>query len=125
MGKIDIDSIGKYNKQLVLDLKAGKTHTSGTLISTWRHDQNYNYDLSRGITACGNPAMKLQGKYVGEKYYCATKDFQWDMAKRIVHVYDTDNKAGTQKFYRLIHTKASDPQLRDNQYGECDEITGI
>ena len=121
---VDIDNIGKYNKQLILDLKAGKTHTSGTLISEWKHAQNYNYDLSFGVMACGNPGKLLKGTFVGEKYYCANKDFSWDMAKRIVHVYDTKNRAGTEKFYRLIHTSAS-PGLRDNSYNRCDEIINI
>jgi len=121
---VDIDDIGKYNKQLVLDLKAGNTHTSGTLVSEWKHAQAYNYDLSFGVMACGNPGMTLKGTFVGVKYYCANKDFSWDMAKRIVHVFDTKNQQGTQKFYRLIHKKG-DPGLRDNSYSHCDEITNI
>jgi len=68
--------------------------------------------------------MRLKGRYIGLKYYCATRDGDFDMAKRIVHIYDQDDKAGTQKFYRLIHTKAA-PGLSDNSYRQCDEITGI
>lgn len=124
MGKVHIDQIGKYNKQLVIDLKAGRTETSGTLISTWKHAMGYPYDLSYGVRACGNSGMKLPGKWVGDKYYCADKDFEWDMAKRIVHIYDRDNKATTQKFYRLIHTPG-EAQLRDNSYNQCDEITNV
>ena len=60
----------------------------------------------------------------GIKFYCATKDFEWDMAKRIVHIYDPDDKAKTQKFYRLIHTPGAS-ELRDNSYNQCDEITNI
>ena len=121
---VDIDSIGKYNKQLVIDLKAGNSHTSGTLISKWVHAQSYNYDLSYGVMACGNPGKSLKGRYIGVKYYCSKRNFDWDYAKRIVHIFDQDNKKGTQKFYRLIHTKAA-RGLRDNSYSQCDVITGI
>lgn len=121
---IHIDSIGKYNKQLVIDLKAGKIYTSGTLISEWVHAKSYNYDLSYGVMACGDSGKTLKGKYIGVKYYCAKRDFSWDMAKRIVHIYDRDNKLGTQKFYRLIHTSAP-VGLRDNSYSQCDEVTNI
>ena len=121
---VHVDQIGKYNKALVTDLKAGNTHTSGTLITEWVHAQSYNYDLSYGVMACGNNSKRLSGKWVGVKYYCADRDFNWDMAKRIVHIYDRDNKVATQKFYRLIHTKG-DPGLRDNSYSQCDEITNI
>ena len=121
---VNIDQIGYYNRQLVIDLKAGNIETSGTLVSEWLHEQSYNYDLSYGVMACGNPNKRLQGRWVGRKYYCATREFEWDMAKRIVHIYDLDNRVGTQKFYRLIHT-AAQPGLRDNSYSQCDEITNI
>ena len=121
---IHVDQIGKYNKQLVIDLKAGKVETSGTLITKWEHDTAYNYDLSYGVMACGNASKRLPGKWVGKKYYCADKDFEWDMGKRIVHIYNPDEKATTQKFYRLVHTPGASG-LRDNSYNQCDEITNI
>jgi len=121
---VHIDQIGKYNAQLVIDLKAGNTHSSGLLMSEWLHDKAYNYDLSYGVMACGNNSKLLQGKYVGVKYYCSDRNLDFDMAKRIVHIYDRDNVAGTQKFYRLIHTPGA-PGLRDNSYSSCDEITNI
>lgn len=121
---IDINNIGKYNKQLVIDLKAGKLFSSNTRISEWVHAKSYNYDLSYGVMACGDSGKSLKGKYIGVKYYCANRDFGWDMGKPIVHIYDRDNRVGTQKFYRLIHT-SSKPGLHDNSYSSCDEITGI
>ncbi len=121
---VHVDQIGKYNKQLVLDLKAGNGESSGVSITEWRHPQAYNYDLSYGVMACGNNSKRLQGRFVGIKYYCADKSFEWDMSKRIVHIYDQDNKAATQQFYRLIHTSGS-PGLTDNSYSNCDLITNI
>ena len=46
------------------------------------------------------------------------------MKKRIVHIYDKDDRLKTQKFYRLIHT-AGNPGLRDNSYSNCEEIIEI
>jgi hypothetical protein len=121
---VKIDEIGKHNKQLVLDLKDGKDKSNGYPITDWCHEKSYNYDLSFGVMACGNSSKQLKGTFVGVKYYCADAEMNWDMAKRIVHVYDTKNKAGTQKFYRLIHTKGK-PGAYLNTYSACDEITGV
>lgn len=121
---IDIDSIGKYNKQLVLDLKAGLQMSSGYPMSAWRHETSYNYDLSFGVMACGNRTKALQGTKRGVKYYCADSEFNWDMAKRIVHIYDTGNPNAAPEFYRLIHTKGK-PGCYLNTYSTCDRITGV
>ena len=117
---ISIDNIGKYNKQLVLDLIAGNDTSSGAAISEWRHAQSYNYDLSYGIAGI-NSKRSLPGKKVGVKYYCADSSFNWDMAKRIVHIYDPTDSSVPAEFYRLIHTPG-DPGLRDNSYSQCERI---
>lgn len=121
---VDINQIGKYNKQLILDLKAGRMSSSGYPISDWQHESSYNYDLSYGVMACGNSSKRLQGTLIGKKYYCATSDFEWDMAKRIVHIYDPKNSSTAHKFYRLIHTKGK-PGCYLNTYSTCELVTGI
>lgn len=118
MATIKIDQIGKYNKQLVLDLLAGNSTSSGHPIEEWRHDQSYNYDLSFGIAGVHAKRM-LPGTKVGIKYYCATRDFEWDMKRRIVHIYDRNDKNVPAEFYLLTHT---DGPVRDNSYSKCETI---
>jgi hypothetical protein len=118
MATIQIDQIGKYNKQLVLDLLAGNSASSDAPIEEWRHTQSYNYDLSFGVAAIHAKRM-LPGTKVGVKYYCATRDFEWDMKRRIVHVYDRLNANVRSEFYLLTH---SDGPVRDNSYSMCQTI---
>ena len=124
---VAVNDIGYYNKGLVLDLARGNDSSWGHPIKEYKHKDAYNYDLSYGVAL--HKQHPLQGKYVGIKYYCVTKEFKWDMAKRIVHIYDSDNRAGTQKFYRLIHCKAlgkaQGEPVYTNDYCTIDEITGI
>lgn len=116
---IKVNEIGLINRQLVLDLARGNSSTSRFPIQEFRHDQNYNYDLSY------EPLHKaLKGSWVGEKYYCYKSMQEIDMQKRIVQVYDAKDRRRTQKSYRLIH-KAGNPGAYDNTYDRIDEITGI
>lgn len=128
MGTVDFSMIGKFNQQLVRSLKEGRSTidnmTQYANVGDWVHAQAYNYDLSYGVMACGNNSKTLQGKYFGIKYYCIDRSMEYDMKKRIVHIYDRDDKAKTQKFYRLEHTPGP-PNARDNSYCKCDEITNI
>ncbi|HTJ31241.1 MAG TPA: hypothetical protein VL346_12110 [Acidobacteriaceae bacterium] len=120
---VDYKQIGQSNQQIVLALKNGWTHIGDDPIEDFRHSTAYNYDLSYGLHAIYNKTM-LKGTYVGVKYYCCDKYWEWDMAKRIVHVYDRLNPASPQSFYRLIHTPGA-PEARDNSYNQCDLITNI
>ena len=128
MGQIDYNSIGKFNQGLVKSLKDGAATidamTKYANVSDWVHAQAYNYDLSYGVMACGNNAKTLPGKFVGIKYYCIDKSMDYDMKKRIVHIFDRDNKTKTQKFYRLTHTPGKEG-ARDNSYCNCEEIINI
>lgn len=116
MAKIGIDTIGMYNRELVIELARGSKDFSGSLIEDFKHAQLYNYDSS---------GMPLSDSRVGVKYYCTSDGKTWDMKKRIVHVLDSKspNNRAKMQFYRLIHTSAA-PGLRDNSYQSCEEITG-
>jgi hypothetical protein len=116
MPKINIDTIGICNRDLVIELARGGTSFSGALIETFRHAQLYNYDAS---------GQKLEGTKVGVKYYCTPDAKVLDGKKRIVHVYDHTDAKNRRKmqFYRLIHTSAA-PGLSDNSYQTPEEITG-
>jgi hypothetical protein len=119
---VDVTQIGLVNMQLVLDLAQDRGYSSGYPIEQFEHAQDYNYDLSYGVSL--HLSHRLQGRYVGKKYYCYRDLVNIDMQKRIVHIFDQDNKKTTQKFYRLIHTAAK-PGLNDNSYDRIDEITNI
>jgi hypothetical protein len=129
MGKIDIDKIGRCNKQLVMDIVDRKTMSMGYPINEirknggWKHENNYNYDLAYGISgiSTGTP---LPGTTVGIKYYCAKVNggkVDYDMAKRIVYVHDPENPTFRPKVYILYHLQAKQG-LCDNSYSECHEI---
>jgi hypothetical protein len=124
---VAVNAIGQNNTKLVLDLARGNDTSMGYPIADYGHKDSYNYDLSYGVAL--HKQHPLQGRYIGVKYYCVTKDFEWDMAKRIVHIYDLDHRAGTQKFYRLIHCKAlgkaQGQPVYTNDYCTIDEITGV
>lgn len=124
MGTVSIDLIGKYNKQLIVDIKAGKTVSSDfSIAEQWQHAQGYNYDLSYGIAGI-NTKRLWPGTIVGTKYYCVSSDGQWDYKKRIVYVHDPKNSAFVVRFFRLIHTPMHKSGTFTNDYAECDEITG-
>jgi hypothetical protein len=123
MGAIDIDKIGKYNKQLVMDIAAGETDSMGYPINVprdeggWRHLKNYNYDLSLGIAGIGTP---LKGTKVGVKYYCAMRErgrIEIDGSKRIVHICDPKDTDLPSDFYILYHSP-----FGNNSYSECHRI---
>lgn len=99
--------------QLALDLAQDRGYSSGYPIEQYEHAKGYHYDLSYGVNL--HKSHPLKGRYVGKKYYCYKNLTDIDMARKIVHIYDQDNRKATQKFYRLID-KASGPGLNDNTY---------
>jgi hypothetical protein len=125
---VKYSEIGTFNQSLVRALKSGSSSIDGMTqyanVGDWVHADGYDYDLSYGVMACGNTSKRLPPKYVGVKYYCIDKSMEYDMKKRVVHIYNKDDRLTTQKFYRLIHT-AGRADLRDNSYSNCEEIIEI
>ncbi|MGI8771265.1 MAG: hypothetical protein ACR2JE_07500 [Acidobacteriaceae bacterium] len=119
---IKLNEIGLINKDLVLALNNGEKEAAGYPISEYLHEALFNYDLSYGVHGI-TTKKALQDGYVGTKYYCYKK-MDRDMAKRIVHIHKPKDPKAPQKFYRLTHT-AGAPGLRDNSYGNCEEIVGV
>jgi hypothetical protein len=79
------------------------------------------------ILGCGRPdggaangaKRMLPGTKLGVKYYCADRNFEWDMKRRIVHIYDPQDTNARAEFYLLTH---SDGPVRDNSYKMCQTI---
>jgi hypothetical protein len=126
---IDIGNIGRYNKQLVQDIVDRKTMSMGYPINKtkekggWKHENNYNYDLTYGISGISNKTPYDDAR-VGIKYYCAKNyegNVDYDMAKRIVYVHHPKEPMFRPKVYILYHLQTK-KGLCDNSYSECHEI---